>query len=42
MVAVGFLDDSLGKAGLTISGLKVLGRVDDLPEVVSPTTSARC
>ena len=34
MVAVGFLDDSLSKAGLTISGLKVLGRVDDLPEVV--------
>lgn len=34
MIAVGFLDDDRSKAGLTFSGLRILGRLADLPAVV--------
>ena len=32
---VGFVDDSLRKQGLTLGGRRVLGTVDDLPELIS-------
>ena len=31
---VGFIDDNLTKQGVTIHGLKVLGRISDIPEVI--------